>query len=157
MSSFALSARRLACAALLSVSVAGAAAPAASAATPDVTLKVSTRWAVVGFPVTATVTSTEPGTLYLSQLRNDGWRATGSGYCGHPGDSISRDLSVRTIPAGTTKITIQPAKLLMLGGELFSFGKPCWDQATPFDRLRASVYTADASNGFATVPFQRVL
>lgn len=154
-----VSVRRLATGLAITAGLLASVAPdPAAAATAVVKLKVSTKWAVVGFPVTATVTSTEPGTLYLSQIRNDGLRSTGPGYCGHPEPRIYHDIAQRSIPAGTTKITIQPARLWYFGGDLINPGGGCWNQATVFDRLLATVRDPETfADGEALVPFQRVL
>lgn len=158
MTTFATLARRTLTATLVAGGLAGVVAPAASAAEPKVTLKVSTKWAVVGFPVTATVTSDQPGTLYLSQIRRDGLRTTGPTYCGHPEPLVYRAVTSRPITAGTpVKITIQPARLAYYGGDLLNTGTGCWNQATPYDRLSADVQTPGNASSGAMVSFSRVL
>lgn len=159
MSSPAASPRRLAFGTLaLTAALLGGAAPSASAA--DVSLKTSTRWAVIGFPVTVTITSSVSGTVYLSQVRRDAMTATGPYPCPHDEDAIvTRDVTGRPVTAGKpVKFTLQPSTLAYFGGDLLPPAQVgCWDKATPFDRLSATLATEDGDTGTAVRSFSRVL
>ena len=166
MTTLATSARRGLTTALLGAGFAAATAPAALA---DVTvdLKVSSGYAFVGFPVTATVTSSTSGTLTLQQARTNA--TEGPGRCSSEPLLYRRIAgTTRTVTAGTPiKVTVQPAALFYFGGNPFQpagWNNPnipssqdlCWDKPSQFRLLVAEVIgTSDF--GETSKPLVRVL
>lgn len=154
-------------AASTAVALAGAAAPAARAA-PAVQITVSSAYAVVGFPVTVTLSSTEGGTASLSQVRPD--RALGPGRCA--------GFNTRTVPGTTRTIAagqrltfrVQATSLAYGAGQLLAplgwddpnspgYQDQCWDRYTTFNQIRGSVSTGAPDYGYGAdaKPLTRIL
>lgn len=140
------------------LALAGAAAPAASAA-PVVKVTVSTSYAVLGFPVTVTLSSTEAGTASLYQVRPD--RALGPGRCS--------GYNARYVPGTTRAVTagqkltytVQPASLFYGAGQVLQpvgwddpsypgYQDQCWDRYTTFNQLRGEVSTGAPAYGYGS-------
>lgn len=144
-----------------------AASSTAASAAPVVTVKTSTAYAILGFPVTVTVTSSEAGSLQLQQVRPD--RMLGPGRCG---SNASRNVgTARPIAAGQTiTISVQPSSLAYGGGALlppYGWDDPnyppyqdlCYDRYSTFNQLRAAVSQPAPGYGYgsAVAALQRVI
>lgn len=138
--------------------------PATASAEVTVDLKLSSAYAIIGFPVTATVTASESGTLTLHQGRP--YISDGAGLC-QGGITVAQRRvagTTRPITAGVPlRVTIQPSALFYAGGSPFpppgwgtAGGPQCWDRLTRFDTVTARIATP-AAVGEATRPLSRLL
>lgn len=150
--------RRALLAAGLSTAVLAATSTAASAA-PVVTVKTSTAYAIVGFPVTVTVKSTEAGTAKLLQVRPD--RALGPGRCSGYNTRYVAGTQ-RTIAAGQTiTYSVQPSSLFYGDGQLLpppgwddpnnpAVNDLCYDRYSTYNQVRAEVSQGAPTYGYGS-------
>lgn len=131
---------------------------ASAAAAPSVHLSVSSPWALAGFPLTATVTSSEAGTISLMQLRKS--RVIGPGWCVSNTVPFEHPLpaTTRPIAAGqTVTVKLDASRLAFAGGT--PFVRPnfdtCADPQTSFAKLVATFITADNTSQY-TSPARRL-
>jgi len=162
-----LSLARSAVVAGVTVAALGTTFSAAASASPTVTIKVSSPYAILGLTTTVTVTSSEAGTLTLEQVRPD--KLQGPGRCATVYSNAKYVAgSTRTL-AGATTVTykVPSTSLAYFGGDLlapvgWNSGTPqseqlCWDQASQFNQLRATVIVPGVSAGSASTALTRVL